>query len=318
MNMNTYQKYKPAWLQLVIFMTLTIGIFFALSFIAVFIIAKAYDIAPLQLTTMDLSDPAVLSASKLFQSVSALALFLFPSLVFAYLSDSRPLHYAGLKRPDPWIYYVIAVIVILACFPMVSWLGELNEQIHLPRSMEQTEKLLRDAEARNNEFIRKFLVMRTPVDLVNMLLILALLPAVAEELFFRGILQRIFIQMSRRPWIGIIITAILFSALHGQFLGFIPRLVLGIVLGALYWYSGSLYPGMIAHFLNNAVQIIVVYFNPELMDKDPDFAVGLIAGSTLVVVALTFWMSKISQTSYAEVYDTDDDFHIGPRDEYVA
>lgn len=316
--MNTYQKYKPAWLQLVIFISLTIGIFFALSFIAVFIIAKVYNIAPLQLTAMDLSDPAVLAASKLFQAISAVALFLIPSLVFAYLSDRKPLHYAGLKQPDTWVYYLLAVLVIVACFPMVSWLGELNEHLHLPRSMEATEKMLREAEAKSSDLLRKFLVMRTPVDLINMLLILAVIPAVAEELFFRGILQRIFIQMTRRPWMGIIITAAIFSALHGQFLGFIPRLVLGIVLGALYWYSGSLYPGMIAHFLNNAIQITLVYYSPRFLEKEPDFTAGIIAGSTLIVIGLTVWMMRISQTRYAEVYDTDDDFDIGPRDQYVA
>jgi uncharacterized protein len=316
--MNTYQKYKPAWLQLVIFMSLTIGIFFALSFIAVFIIAKAYNIAPLQFTAMDLSDPSVLAASKIFQAVSAIALFLIPSLVFAYLSDRKPIHYAGLKQPDTWVYYLIGILVILASFPMVSWLGELNEQMHLPKAMAETEKMLRNAEEKSSDLLRKFLVMRGPVDLINMLLILAVLPAIAEELFFRGILQRIFIQMTRRPWIGIIITAIIFSALHGQFLGFFPRLVLGIVLGALYWYSGSLYPGMIAHFLNNAIQIILVYYNPQFIEKDPDFTAGIIAGSTIIVVGLTIWMTRISQTRYAEVYDTDDDFDIGPRDQYVA
>ena len=184
--------------------------------------------------------------------------------------------------------------------------------------MQQTEKMLRDAEATQNAYLRKILVMETPVDLLNMLVVLALLPAVAEELFFRGILQRIFIQMTRRPWIGIIITAIIFSALHGQFLGFIPRMVLGIVLGALYWYSGSLYPGMLAHFLNNAVQIVLVYVSPEFLEKEVHFGAGIIAGSTLLVVGLTWWMAKITQTSYAEVYDTDDDFHIGPRDQYTS
>ena len=79
--MNTYQKYKPAWLQLVIFMSLTFGIFLALSFIALFIIAKIYNLNPLQLAKPDLSDPAVVAASKLVQAVSTIAFFLVPSLV---------------------------------------------------------------------------------------------------------------------------------------------------------------------------------------------------------------------------------------------
>lgn len=317
MNMNTYQKYKPAWLQLVIFMSLTFGIFLALSFIALFIIARIYNLDTSQLVKPDLSDAAVVSATKLVQAVSTIAFFLVPSLVFAYLSDRKPLQYAGFRQPTPMIYYLIGLLVIFACFPMVAWLGDINDHLHLPPSMQKTEKMLRDAEAMQNAYLRKILVMENPIDLINMLVVLALLPAIAEELFFRGILQRIFIQMTRRPWIGIIITAIIFSALHGQFLGFIPRMVLGIVLGALYWYSGSLYPGMLAHFLNNAVQIVFVYVSPEFLEKDIHFSAAIIAGSTLVVVALTWWMARITQTSYAEVYDTDDDF-IGPRDQYTA
>jgi membrane protease YdiL (CAAX protease family) len=128
----------------------------------------------------------------------------------------------------------------------------------------------------------------------------------------------LFIQITTRPWLGILITATIFSALHGQFLGFVPRLILGIVLGALYWFSGSIYPGIIAHFLNNAVQVVLIYVSPQFLETEPNFAAGIIAGSTFIVCALTWWMIKVSQTSYTEVYDTEDDFHIGPRDEYIA
>ncbi len=125
-----------------------------------------------------------------------------------------------------------------------------------------------------------------------------------------------FILLTKRPWLGIIFTAVLFSVLHG-FLGFFPRLALGIILGALYWYSGSIWPGLLVHFLNNALQVLLVYYNPQFAEKDPNFSVLLITASTFLVVALTWWMNKISHTRFAEVYDTDD-FHIGPRDQYIA
>jgi membrane protease YdiL (CAAX protease family) len=237
-------------------------------------------------------------------------------MVFGYLSDKKPLHYLGFKKPVPATSVVIGFIIIMAAFPMVAWLSDVNHNMHLPDTMQSTEKLLREAETRSNNLIKSFLVMKSPLDLVLSILLLAALPAFAEELFFRGVLQRLFIQITRSPWTGIIFTGILFSALHGQFLGFIPRMVLGIVLGALYWYSGSLWPGILAHFLNNAVQIVMVYYNPDFVDKEPGFSVGLVAGSTIAVIALTWHLRKISQTSYAEVYDTDDDFDIGSRDQY--
>ncbi len=316
--MNTYLKYRPAWLQLVIFGSLTFGIFLAVGFIAVFLIAKFYHISPLSFQQMDLTNKDVIAAVKVLQAVSSVAMFLVPPLVFAYLSDSKPLNYIGLKKPVPVVFFAIGVIMTLVAFPMVAWLSELNQHLHLPPSMQATEKVLRDAEVQNNNLLKTLLDMKSPADLVIMLLMLAVLPGVAEELFFRGVLQRLFIQITKRPWVGIIITAVIFSALHGQFLGFIPRVVLGIVLGALFWFSGSLWPGILAHFIYNGLQIVLVYYNPQFVDKDPNFAVWLITGSTLAVVGLIWWMTRISQASYAEVYDTDDDFHIGPRDQFIA
>ena len=305
-------------MQLLIFGSLTIGIFLAVSVVALLVITRIYQVTPADFQVMDLSKPSMVSAIKAYQTIAHIALFTVPSLVFAYLSHSKPLSYIGFKKPVPVSFMMIAVIIIIGAFPMVAWLGEINQNIHLPESLKATEKALRDAEAKSNSLLQRLLEMKSVGDLLLSLFILAVLPAIGEELFFRGVLQRLFIQILKRPWAGIIITAILFSAFHGLFLGFIPRAVLGIVLGALFWYSGSLWPGILAHFINNALQIIVMYYNPELVEKDPEFTVPLIAGSTLIVAGLTWWMDKKSQTSYSEVYDTDDDFPIGRRDEHTT
>lgn len=315
--MTTYLKYKPAWLQLLIFAGLVMGIFTAGSLVGILIISKLYGLSLADLSGNNLSNTHFVSALKAMQVLSSLALFLIPSLVFAFLSDRQPMRYIGFKKPVPVLFYAIAVGVILASFPMVSWLSELNQHLHLPKSMQSLERLIRSTEEQNNNLIKSFLDMRSPQDLIVMLFIIAVLPAIGEELFFRGVIQRLFIQITKRPWTGIIVTAIIFSAAHLQFLGFFPRVVLGIVLGALYWYSGSLWPGIIAHFINNALQVILIYTSPQLIEKEPDFPAKLTVLSTLAVVALTWWMHRISQTTYAEMYDTDD-FHIGRRDEYVA
>jgi membrane protease YdiL (CAAX protease family) len=314
--MITSLKYIPAWLQLLIFGILSFVIFLALSiFISIFF-HMVFSISPADIQKPDFNNPAFITAFKIYQAVSVIALFVVPSLVFGDLLDKKPLQYLGFKKPVPSGTLFIAVITIMAAFPMVAWLSEINHNMHLPGFMQSTEKLIREAETKSNDLLKSFLVMKSPLDLVLSLLLLAALPAFAEELFFRGVLQRLFIQVTRSPWTGIIFTAILFSALHAQFLGFIPRMVLGIVLGALYWYSGSLWPGILAHFLHNAVQIVMVYLNPNFVEKEPDFSVGLVAGSTIAVVALVWYLRRISQTIYAEVYDTDDDFEIGSRDRY--
>jgi membrane protease YdiL (CAAX protease family) len=102
--------------------------------------------------------------------------------------------------------------------------------------------------------------MKNSKDLLVSIVLVGLLAAIGEELFFRGILQRIMIQIFRSPWLGIFVTAAIFSAIHGQFLGFIPRMILGIILGLLYWYSGSLLPAIAGHFVFNSLQILLVYY----------------------------------------------------------
>jgi membrane protease YdiL (CAAX protease family) len=314
--MNNYLKYKPGWMQLLIFGSLTFGVYLISSFMAVLILTQYYNIPITQLREMNLSDPALLSALKVLQTILSIMLFFIPSVIFAYLSDPKPLQYIGFKNPVPKSFFLIAVVILLASFPMVAWLSDVNQNMHLPKSMEHFEKIIRDSETKNNKMIQSFLKMKSLRDLFMMLIVIGIIPAITEEVFFRGVLQRLFILLTKRPWAGIIFTAVLFSVLHG-FLGFFPRLALGIILGALYWYSGSLWPGLLVHFLNNALQVVLIYYNPQFVEKDPNFSVLLITASTFLIIALTWWMGRISQTRFAEVYDTDD-FHIGPRDQYIA
>ena len=315
--MTTYLKYRPAWMQLFVFGSLIIGFLVVAQFIAVPVICKMYGISPLDLININFTNPGMLSALKALQAVTSIAFFLLPSLVFAYLSDKNALKYIGFKKPVPYVFFIVAIVIIIASFPMVSWLIDVNQHLHLPKSMQHAEKIMRDLEDKENDMVKNLLNMKSVKDLIGVLLLVAVLPAIAEELFFRGVLQRLFIQIFKRPWAGIITVAIIFSAMHGQFLGFFPRLVLGIVLGTLYWYSGSLWPGIIGHFMYNGLQVLLIYNNPQMAEKDPNFSAQLIAFSTIAVVALIWWMQRISHTRYGEVYDTDD-FHIGPRDQYMV
>ena len=103
--------------------------------------------------------------------------------------------------------------------------------------------------------------MDSIIDLVFNLLVIAIIPAIGEELFFRGYLQQKLIKWNRSPHIGIIITAILFSIIHFQFSGLIPRFILGVLLGYIFYWSSSLWIPIIAHFVNNAQVLIIAYVN---------------------------------------------------------
>jgi hypothetical protein len=313
--MTKYLKYKPAWIQLVIFGSLTFGMYLTFGLVAFFGIAKLYSISGEQLQGLDFRNQQVLAALKLLQAVLTIVIFLLPALVFAYLSDKRPMQYIGLKNPVPARFWWIGIVLMLLSFPLASWLNQVNQHLHLPAFMKSTENALRSAEANANELMEAMLDMKKPTDLASMLIIVALLPAICEELFFRGVVQRLFIQIFQRPWTGIIITAILFSAFHGQFLGFFPRVFLGILLGAICWYSGSIWPSILAHFINNAMQVILVYKDKAFITKDPEISPMIIIFSAIAVAGITWYMRRISVTHYGELYDTDDELVLPSRGE---
>jgi len=311
--MNTYLKYKPAWLQLVVFGSLTFGMYLALGLVAFYGIAQGMGVTLEDIQQMNLEKPGVVAALKWLQAILSVAIFLLPSIVFAYLSDRRPFAYIGHKAPQPPSFWWIGVALMLLAYPAASWLNMVNQQIHLPAAFKSMEASMRLAEDNAIKLMKAFLDMKSPTDLIAMLFLIAVLPAICEEFFFRGILQRLFIQISRRPWIGILITAVLFSAFHGQFFGFFPRLLLGILLGAIYWYSGSIWPAVLGHFVNNAVQVILVYRNKNFIEQEPVIEPVYVILSVLAIIGITWFMKRISHTHFGELYDTDDDLILPSR-----
>src|SRR5690606_34137954 len=119
------------------------------------------------------------------------------------------------------------------------------------------------------------------------------------------------IRAFKSPWAGIIISAAIFSAIHMQFSGFFPRLWLGVLLGVIYWYSGSLWTAILAHFAYDSFVVLLVYFNPEFLEKSKSITIGpenlIINGvvSLGIVTILILRMKKLSKTSYEETYRDD-------------
>ncbi len=277
-------RVRSPWTQLAIFLGLLGGAFLLISFIMFGVLAQQ-DINPVD---PDLTRPGVLSTMKLLQGLSSLVIFLLPAWLYARISfEDRPLYHLGLRRVAHLNQYIIAVLVIFAAFPLVFWLGELNQSFNLPEWMKGMEK-------NAAKQLEAFLKADGIGDIILNVFLIALLPAVCEEICFRGALQGIIHQMVRSPWLAIIITGFLFAALHFQFQGLLPRMFLGILLGALYWYSGSLWPSILAHFVNNATQVIAVSNAPEYIEKNP--SVPAYAGiiSAVVVAGLLYLYRRMS------------------------
>ncbi len=310
--MNAYLKTKPAWIQLVIFGGLTFGIAIVASFIGLAIIASSNHVSLMDLSTLTESDfakPEYAGIAKGLLIVQFFGIFLLPSLAFAYFADPHPLRFAGLKKPDRAYFILLGIFIILCSYLMVEWLGAVNQKLVKNFLGKSAQQWIEKAESDVGGTLQNILTMHNIKDLMVSIFLVGVLAAIGEELFFRGIVQRIFIQVFKNPWVGIIVTAAIFSAVHGQFLGFIPRFILGIILGALYWYSGSLWPAILGHFIFNSLQVVLIYFKVIGTSQSvggPDILlpiVGILA--TVIVIILLNYLRKKSVTTYSRVYEND-------------
>jgi len=306
--MQTYLKYRPAWSQLLIFLGLAFAIFFTLSIVGMFFLSYLTGIGLDELKDVDkwdFSNPKLLYYIRGMLVIQFLGLFVIPSLLFSYFSDPRPARYLGLRQPWSARYWVMGIAVMLIAIPFVEYIGLLNQKINFGTEASKWMRGLEEDAAKQILFMMK---KHTVSELLLNLLFIALFAGIGEEFLFRGVIQRLLIRAFKNPWMGIVVTAAIFSAIHFQFLGFLPRFGLGILLGAIYWYSGSLWPAVIAHFIYDGFIIVLAYLNPQMLDRpdQPMVPVGSPLIWAIVSLALTILlvlkMKKDSRTSYEEIY----------------
>lgn len=258
---------------------------------------------------LNLTDPEVINSLKWAQAFSSLLLFVLPTFLFAVFTfTGEYTYFLGFKKAEQANMYALAVLCILLAFPFAFWLGQLNQRIHLPPSLIELEN-------KASGQMEAFFKSNKPFDVFINVIVVGLFPAFCEELFFRGALQRVLIQITRNPWAGIILTGFLFSALHLQFQGFLPRMFLGIVLGILYWYSGSLWTCIVAHFVYNSTQVIAISFAPKFANTNPEPPLLASIVSGIAVWAILWYYCRQSTVTYAKVYRTDD---LTPTNQFIA
>jgi membrane protease YdiL (CAAX protease family) len=309
--MQSYLKTKPVWMQVVLFFGMALGLFVVIGFTGSLVLSKITGISILEVQNIenwDFKQPGQMTFMRGMLALQFLGLFLIPTLLFGYFSDPYPAHYLGLKPPSKNIYWIIALVALLLAIPLIDYIGVLNQKINFGGEL---QKWVQGSEEKAAKQTKALLSGRAPSDLVLNLIFIALFAGIGEELLFRGVLQRLFIKAFKSPWAGIVIAAFLFSFFHFQFLGFFPRFVLGIVLGALYWYSGSLYTAMLAHFVYDGFIVTLLYFKPELANNPEasmfnQSGIAVMALLSAVAVGFLFWlMKKFSASSYHQVYASD-------------
>lgn len=221
------------------------------------------NLSDLSSTLSDYSNPNNLSFLKYLQSMQAFGLFILPAFIIAYLFRSD--NYLAFNKKVNSKTIFLSIFILVASIPIINSLGALNQSMQLPDWLSGIENWIKEKEENAQNITESFLVMNTLRGLLFNLFMLAVLPAIGEELIFRGILQRIFAEWTRNIHIGILIAGFLFSAMHFQFYGFLPRMILGILLGYLFYWSGSIWIPIVGHFTNNAIAVLFYYFYSDEM-----------------------------------------------------
>ena len=242
--------------------------------------------------------PLSVSALKWVQFFQSTAMFLLPPLCMAYLWSEQPLRwlrvYSSPLLEGKGIRLGFGVVVLmLVALPAINLLGDINKQMTLPAFLESLEQWMKTSEESAKVLTEQFMQATTFGGLIINLLLMAVLPALGEELTFRGVLQRLFqgskvseFQGSRVPHLAIWCSAILFSAIHLQFYGFVPRMLMGALFGYALVWTGTIWVPILMHFTNNAAAVILYFISLRMgLDIEKVDAIG--TGDTL-------WLGVVS------------------------
>jgi len=200
-----------------------------------------------------------IQSMKWLQLAESTGMFVLPPLVMAWLWSQKPMEYLHLNGRLNFKTVLIVVAIMIVAIPFINLLGDINHRLILPHQMVGLENWMKTSEATATEMTEKLLNTHSVSGLIFNIVLISIIPALGEELFFRGAMQGLFTEWKNARW-AIWISAIMFSAIHLQFYGFVPRVLLGAFFGYLVLWSGSIWPAILAHFVNNVIAVIFYYF----------------------------------------------------------
>ena len=232
---------------------------------------------------------------KWMQFMQTVGTFLLPPILCAWIwsENHRPFERLQLHRSADGATFALAIGIMICAIPAINLLADLNGRIELPKSFDSIEQKLRAMEEAAAALTERFLKADNIGELLLNIGLMALLPALAEELSFRGTLQQILAdsQESRaKSHMAIWITAFIFSAVHMQFYGFIPRMLMGAMFGYIFVWTCSLWVPIVMHFTNNALAVLAYYLtanSPKLTANSTNIADTIGAGDTWWVGVLS-------------------------------
>lgn len=257
-------------------------------------------------------NPANADAVKVVQLVSSMVMFIVPAFVFARIVNKQPVKHLGLKTKFNISQVGLVVAMVFAGFYLSGALAELTNLIPISA---KAKAMFEKMEKAYVDQVMVIANMKTFGEYLFSLMVIGLAPAIFEELIFRGAMQQLMVKWTRSAWVGIIITSIIFSAIHFSYYGFLSRLFLGIMLGFMFYYSKSIWLSILAHFLNNGFAVTMMFvlskqgkLSKEIMDERFPIWYGVVALAVIIALFIAYKNeSKKSGTYYLDNTETKDD-----------
>lgn len=203
----------------------------------------------------------VIGFIKFYQLLNQIGIFILPVAAYSLFISTSPGNYLKLDGKPTALSLLIAGLMVYTILPFLNYVAELNQEIILPEAFWSIEQWMKAKELQAAELTRVFLRTETIGGLSINLFIVALIPAIGEELLFRGVLLRLIKELTNSVHLAVVISALLFSAIHLQFYGFFPRFLLGLILGYSFVFTQNLWVPIFLHFINNASSVIIYYLH---------------------------------------------------------
>ncbi|HAL81106.1 MAG TPA: hypothetical protein DCO83_01825 [Mucilaginibacter sp.] len=271
MTEKPYNQVHPA-AQFFIFIGIFLMILFAGNLIGLGIVRAVYGLnTVMDIAALKMNSPHLINALWIIQIAGTTFPIFAAPVFFSYVIVRDPDDYIKPSFRLHWTLFALVFLVMVFSNPVIEVLSNINQKMHLPSFLSGVQKWMEDSEKSAQKITEVMLQMKTIWDMIIDVLLIGLLTAIVEEFMFRGVLQTIFVRWTRNHHVAIWITAILFSAFHIEFFGFLPRLMLGVLFGYFVAWSGSIWPAIWAHFLNNGAAVVATYlFQHKIIKANPD------------------------------------------------
>jgi hypothetical protein len=284
----------PAW-QFLIFAAVFVGTLVVGNVLGAGLVFALYGLKTVTaIAELNVTVPHFIPAVWILQLLGTTLPILAAPLLFARYIVNNTTGYLKPNFKFPWLLMLVAFFIMFAASPLMEYLTNLNQKMVLPPFL----KWMRDSEDQAEKLTTALLQMDTVWSMLFNLIFIGLLTAIVEEFMFRGCMQTIFEKWFKNKHVAIWVTAILFSAFHMEFFGFLPRMFLGAVFGYFVVYSGSIWPAVWGHFINNGTAVVATYLYQHKMittnpNQDSFNYIGYII-SPIIVLILFWWYYKIA------------------------